>query len=148
MKLIVASTKTGGIGYKNSLPCKNIKGDLPRFKKLTGNFPVIMGRNTWESLPVKPLPNRNNIVVTSKPFKHENVTCVDCLHNYPDFYWLIGGAKIISTHWCYINEVHLTLVKKDYKCDTFIDLNVLYNDFVMVSEEKFEDHDYQIWRRK
>lgn len=148
MKLIIASTKTGKIGYKNGLPWKNIKGDLSRFKKLTDNFPVIMGRNTWESLPVKPLPNRANIVVTSKPFEMEGVTCVEYLHNYSDFYWLIGGAKLISSSWDYINEVHLTLVKEDYEGDTFIDLNVLYNKFILVSEEEFEDHNYQIWKRK
>jgi dihydrofolate reductase len=148
MKLILAATKSGGIGYKNGLPWKKIKGDLARFKQLTDKFPVIMGRNTWDSLPIKPLPNRINIVVTSNPFEHEGVTCVDSIMDHTDFYWLIGGAKLVEASWDYINEVHLTLVNKEHECDTFVDLNILEKHFVKVHYEYFEDHQYQIWRRK
>ena len=54
MKLILACDPNGGIGYQNTLPWTNIRGDLPRFKALTDNGVVVMGRNTWESLPKKP----------------------------------------------------------------------------------------------
>ena len=62
MNLILACDPNGGIGYKNALPWKNINGDLARFKKLTTNQIVVMGRLTYESLPIKPLPNRLNSV--------------------------------------------------------------------------------------
>ena len=61
---IVAIDENYGIGYNNELLC-SIKEDLERFKKLTTNNVVVMGRKTWDSLPKKPLPNRTNVVVTN-----------------------------------------------------------------------------------
>jgi dihydrofolate reductase len=55
MKLIVACDPKGGIGYNNKLPWSKIEGDLPRFKELTTGKVILMGRNTWDSLPKKPL---------------------------------------------------------------------------------------------
>ena len=66
MKLILACDPKGGIGYKNKLPWNKIQGDLPRFKRLTDDCIIVMGRKTWESLPVKPLPNRTNLIITSQ----------------------------------------------------------------------------------
>ena len=148
MKLILACDPNGGIGYENKLPWTNIQGDLPRFKRLTDKFPVIMGRNTWDSLPKKPLPNRINIVVTSRPFEHAGVTCVSDIMDHTDFYWLIGGATLIEQSWSFINEVHLTKVYDHYTCDTFVDLIYLENNFSKTYNEVFPDHQYQIWKRK
>lgn len=61
--LIAAVASNGVIGQGGGLVFK-LPGDLPRFKKLTTGKPVIMGRKTWESLPLKPLPNRTNIILT------------------------------------------------------------------------------------
>ena len=55
MKLLVACDPNGGIGYKKKLPWTNLRGDLQRFKQLTENQVIVMGRHTWESLPKKPL---------------------------------------------------------------------------------------------
>lgn len=148
MKLISACDPNGGIGYQNRLPWSNIQGDLPRFKHLTEGHPVIMGRNTWDSLPKKPLPKRINIVVTSRPFEQEGVTCVDQLFDHTDFYWLIGGANLIEQSWPYINEVHLTRVYDHYTCDTFIDLLYIEANFIRTYSEVFPDHRYEIWKRK
>nr|WP_221247378.1 dihydrofolate reductase [Gordonia humi] len=56
---------TGAIGKDNTIPWR-IPEDLARFKKLSGSGAVLMGRRTWESLPVRfrPLPGRRNIVIT------------------------------------------------------------------------------------
>jgi dihydrofolate reductase len=148
MKLIIATDPNGGIGYQNRLPWNNIQGDLPRFKRLTDRQTVIMGRNTWDSLPKKPLPNRINIVVTSRPFEHEGVTCVSDIMNHTDFYWLIGGAKLIEQSWPFINEIHLTKVHDHYTCDTFVDLLYIEANFDQTYSEVFPDHEYQIWKRK
>jgi dihydrofolate reductase len=148
VKLIIACDPDGGIGYQNRLPWDKIQGDLPRFKRLTDKFPVIMGRNTWDSLPTKPLPNRINIVVTSRPFEHEGVTCVNQLFDHTDWYWLIGGASLIEQSWQYINEIHLTRVYDHYTCDTHIDLAYIENNYDMTYSEVFPDHMYQIWKRK
>jgi dihydrofolate reductase len=147
MKLILACDPDGGIGYQNRLPWTNIRGDLPRFKRLTDKFPIIMGRNTWDSLPKKPLPNRINIVVTSRPFEHEGVACVSDIMDHTDFYWLIGGASLIEQCWTFINEIHLTKVYDHYACDTFIDLLYIESNFTRTWSEIFPDHTYEIWKR-
>ena len=61
--LIVARARNGVIGHKGDLPWR-LRSDLQRFKAITVGKPCIMGRKTWESLPLKPLPGRLNIVLT------------------------------------------------------------------------------------
>ena len=63
--LIVAMDKDGTIGRNGNLPW-HIPADLRWFKKVTKNNIVIMGRHTWESLKIQPLPSRINIVVSKK----------------------------------------------------------------------------------
>ena len=72
------------IGNNNDLIYK-IKEDLQRFKSITKNNVVIMGRKTFESLPNKPLPNRVNIVITrDKDFNYEGVIVVNSFEEMID----------------------------------------------------------------
>lgn len=104
--IIVATDIYGGIGLfdnnKYSIPWNN-SIDMNFFKETTsGNKNVvIMGRNTYFSLPIKKLPNRKNIVITSKPnlIEHPDVQCFEsldnALNNHKDFdIYIIGGAKL------------------------------------------------------
>ena len=59
--LIWAQDQNGGIGIDGKLPW-HISEDLKNFKKITLNSTIIMGRKTWDSLSIKPLPGRTNIV--------------------------------------------------------------------------------------
>lgn len=149
MKVIVACDVKGGIGYNNKLPWNKIEGDLSRFKKLTTGKVIIMGRNTWESLPVKPLPNRINVVVTKKDIP--GITTINSLpeKDYMDLHdvWLIGGAKLINTSWHLIEEIHLTRTLSEHTCDTFIDLSKIEREFVCSFKEEHSDHSYEIWKR-
>jgi len=61
--LVVAAGENGVIGRDGDLPWR-LPSDLKRFKAATVGKPVVMGRKTWESLPVKPLPGRANMVVS------------------------------------------------------------------------------------
>lgn len=63
ISLIVAVANNGVIGNKGALPWR-IPEDMRWFRTHTLGKPVIMGRKTWESLPTKPLPKRENIIVT------------------------------------------------------------------------------------
>tara|TARA_R110000751_G_scaffold2632_4_gene14073 strand:+ start:11812 stop:12354 length:543 start_codon:yes stop_codon:yes gene_type:complete len=63
LSLIVARGHNNVIGAAGQLPWR-LKSDLMFFKKVTLGNPIIMGRKTWESLPKRPLPNRENIVMT------------------------------------------------------------------------------------
>ena len=150
MKLIIACTPNGGIGYQNKLPWEKLDGDLARFKKLTTGKVIMMGRNTYESLPVKPLPNRINVVVTTSYIKG-----VTTLMGLPEVdkmdlsdVWLIGGAKVVNSSWHLIHEVHLTETFADYVADTFIDLVKLKKEFVPSYKETHSDHTYTIYKRK
>ena len=150
MKLIVACDPKGGIGYNNKLPWSKIEGDLPRFKQLTTGKVVMMGRNTWESLPNRPLPNRINVVVSRKHI--EGITTLTGLpeRDTMDLHdvWLIGGAQLINSSWHLIDEVHLSKTFDDYTCDTSIDLSKLEREFMCWFKEDYTDHSYQIWKRK
>jgi len=61
--LIVARAENGVIGKDNDLPWR-LSDDLKHFKATTKGCPVVMGRKTWESLPKRPLPGRDNIVLS------------------------------------------------------------------------------------
>ena len=151
MKAIIACDPNGGIGYENKLPWSKIQGDLPRFKRLTDGQVVVMGRNTWDSLPRQPLLGRLNFVVTSKDAVLPiGAITINNLNHFTEFKnaWLIGGAKLINTHWHMIDEVHLTKTFAEYTCDTYIDLLYLEHNYTCWFSENHEDHVYQIWKRK
>ena len=80
--LIWAQDDNGGIGINGELPW-HISSDLKNFKKITLNSTIIMGRKTWDSLPIKPLPKRKNIVLSTK--KQNDVTTYnsykECINN-------------------------------------------------------------------
>lgn len=150
MKLIVACDPKGGIGYDGKLPWTNLQGDLLRFKKLTTNKVILMGRSTWESLPKKPLPNRINVVVSSTDIP--NITTITGVPDRDTMdlndVWLIGGAKLIGSSWHLVDEVHLSRTLAEYTCDTFIDLVKLQREFICWFKEDHADHSYEIWKRK
>jgi dihydrofolate reductase len=61
--LVVARARNGVIGRDGDLPWR-LRSDLQRFKAITVGKPCIMGRRTWDSLPLKPLPGRLNIILS------------------------------------------------------------------------------------
>ncbi len=61
--LVVARARNGVIGKDGDLPWK-LRSDLQRFKAITSGKPCIMGRMTWESLPLRPLPGRLNLILS------------------------------------------------------------------------------------
>ena len=76
INIIAAVAENLAIGYKNRL-LYWLPDDLKRFKKLTTGHPVVMGRKTWESLPKRPLPGRQNIVMTNNP-DYEAAGATEC----------------------------------------------------------------------
>ncbi|RZJ40986.1 MAG: dihydrofolate reductase [Brevundimonas sp.] len=63
LALVVARGSNGVIGRDGDLPWR-LRSDLQRFKAITIGKPCLMGRKTWESLPLRPLPGRLNIVLS------------------------------------------------------------------------------------
>lgn len=72
ISLIVARARNGAIGKGNTIPW-HAPEDLKFFQRETSGATIIMGRNTWESLPFKPLKGRLNLVISSNPNVAENV---------------------------------------------------------------------------
>lgn len=150
MKLILACDLLGGIGKDNSLPWPILEGDLPRFKKLTTDQVIVMGRNTWLSLPRKPLPNRLNFVVTSQQLELlPGAIAVKDLSHFKHFKnaWLIGGAQLVNSSWDFIDEVHLSRTLNHFDCDCFISLSYLENNYTCVQKSEHIDHTYEIWKK-
>lgn len=153
MKAIMAADPKGGIGYQNRLPWDKLENDLSRFKNLTAGKQVLMGRKTWSSLPVKPLPNRTNIVLASSshtmPTNIVHLSDVNQIEQLDTTnLWFIGGAYLLSVLWPRINEFHLTRTKQNYTCDTYINLLYLEQEFYQIQKQEYSDNWYEIWQRK
>ncbi|MEG1453592.1 dihydrofolate reductase [Brevundimonas sp.] len=76
--LVVARARNGVIGRDGDLPWR-IRSDLQRFKAVTIGKPCIMGRKTWESLPLRPLPGRLNVVLTKDESYYESEKAKGCV---------------------------------------------------------------------
>ena len=109
--ILVAVSPEGIIGKDNSIPW-HYSVDLKRFKRLTLGKTVIMGRRTWESLPVKPLPDRRNIVITRTSLDDvESFSSIDdALATCEGDVWFIGGAGIYQEALGKADIIDMTLV--------------------------------------
>lgn len=111
------------IGNKNALP-RNYPEDLKRFRALTSGHAIAMGRKTYESIG-RPLPNRRNIVLTSKPI--EGVECYSSIEDminaleasHVEELWIIGGANIYSQFIPLADYIHMTEIKVEHEGDTY-----------------------------
>lgn len=116
--IVVAVDKNNGIGADNDLLWqRDLPADLARFKKLTTGGSVIMGRKTFESIG-RPLPNRENIVVSSKPTGVQGVLTANSLASayelarYPVF--VIGGGQIYTQATNDVDRLYVTEVDASF----------------------------------
>jgi dihydrofolate reductase/thymidylate synthase len=128
--LITTVDSTFGISKDGSIPWKYHE-DMKYFKETTMGHIVIMGRLTWESLPMelRPLSGRTNVVITSDTI-HDNephhvfLDIDDCIAFFSKSYkpmtkFVIGGASIYRQFLQrnLISRIYLTKINRDYKCD-------------------------------
>lgn len=146
--IVVAYDDVGGIGKNGMLPWR-IPGDLQHFKALTTCAPegkqnaIIMGRKTWESLPLRPLPGRLNLIV-STTMSGDNVfptfnnalnfitgKC-DCVHKI----FIIGGQKMYEEALLHPNcsSVFVTRVRGTFDCDTYFPIPIMETKYCLVNE--------------
>lgn len=110
---IAAMTKDRVIGLNNQIPW-HYPEDFKRFKRVTLNSTIIMGRKTWESIGSKALPKRRNIVISrNEVAKIEHYQSIDdaldaCQDNNP--IWFIGGGHIYQEALKYCNFLDITTV--------------------------------------
>lgn len=142
ISIIVAIAENFAIGKNNDL-LFHLPNDLKRFKQITLGKPVIMGRNTFLSLPGGPLKNRRNIVISDIPNDHfdgcEMTMTIDeaikMIENEEEAF-IIGGGMIYRQFYPLAGKLYLTLVHKPYDADVFFP-EINYNEWL---EESREDH--------
>lgn len=161
--VIVACSLNGGIGNENSIPWY-IPDDLRHFKTITTYCPcessnvVIMGKNTWNSLPKKPLPNRINIIVSStlSNQQYDNTFIVSSLENALTLtrsllnvhnVFVIGGSRLYNEalHHPLCDKVYVTHILKHIHCDVVFPIETLFNMFPMCHEgsiNRYNEYSY------
>lgn len=123
VKLIVATDNKGGIGKDNQL-LWHLPNDLKRFKFITNNHVVIMGRKTFESIG-RVLPNRTNVVITrNKDLVFDGCVVCSSLEEAMERYaaedvFIIGGGEIYKQALPFADKVYLTKVDTELEADTF-----------------------------
>lgn len=151
LNIIVAMNNNRVIGKDNKL-IWHISEDMKRFKELTWNKTIIMGRKTFESLPGI-LPNRKHIVITKDHnynIEDENVLVVNNIEDILRYVhsdeevFVIGGGEVYKQLLPYCNKLYLTKISSneegniyfpkfntdDYniiKCDNHNENNIEYN---------------------
>ena len=142
LTIIAAASINNVIGNNNKL-IWHIPKDLIRFKELTSNHAVIMGRKTFESLP-SPLPNRLNIVVTRNTNYNKDgiIVCKSieealshCKNDSQPF--IIGGGEIYTQTINIADKIELTRVYKNYDGDAYFP-EIPVEKFKLIKEETNE----------
>ena len=155
--LIWAQNQAGVIGEDNKIPW-HIPEDLKNFKRLTIGYPIIMGRKTWESLPLKPLPKRRNIVLSrsgiSETESFQSIqACIDALDEEKvKHVFVIGGAMIYKEFYVIADELHVTLVNNSHiEGDTIfpISFSEIQKDFNETQRMKLSNKaEYILFQRR
>lgn len=131
--LVVAYDKNRGIGADNDLLwMRDLPADLKHFKKLTVGKSIIMGRKTFESIGSKPLPDRQNIVLSRTATGVEKVITAGSLEaayamaQYPIV--VIGGESVFREALPDIDTIYATEVDAEFSQATVffpeIDMNL------------------------
>lgn len=155
ISIIAAIGKNRELGKDNKLLWR-ISEDLKRFKALTAGHTIIMGRKTWESLPIKPLPNRTNIVVTrDSSFSLPGGRLVRLARSLEEAVeiakkekgneeiFIVGGGQIYkeAIEKKLVDKLYLTIIDAEKNADTFFPD---YSEFKkVIFEESHEDGGYK-----
>ena len=178
LSIIVASSLDYGIGYENRMPW-NIPSELKHFREITKRCRdknkkncIIMGRNTWYSLPNAPSPLKDRINIIISANNHDTIvkeiaaladrsdtggayvfkTIEDALRYIEnddaiESSFVIGGSQIydafLKKYIRNINSIYWSIIyDKTYECDRFIDSNIIYNHFSFLKEDIIINDNY------
>lgn len=126
---IMAVDNQNGYARQGKIPW-DCREDRQYFRKLTLGKTVVMGRLTWESLGSRPLPARENVVMTTGPDIPGVITihALDQLDMTRDVVF-IGGAGLIHTaiDAGIIHTIYLTVIPGNYDCDQFFHIPATYS---------------------
>lgn len=162
LHIIVAMAENGAIGLQGDMPWgRGLPADLQHFKATTMGYPIVMGRKTYESLPKRPLPGRQNIIVTRNPsYTAEGATVVHSLEealqqSEAEQLYLIGGGELYQQGLAHATHLHITLVHHRWEeADTFfpnIDIDLwecIQQEPHLEDEQNRYPYTFTTWRRK
>ena len=160
ISIIVAIASNYGIGKDNDL-LWHISKDLIRFKEITKGHYIVMGKKTYFSLPVRPLPNRTSVVITDVAGEQID----NCIMAYSiddavskmdpeNENFIIGGGSVYNQFMPLADKLYITRVHKDFEADTFfpeISLNewqITYQQFVDDDPQNDFTYTFEIYERK
>ena len=157
--IVVAIAQNNALGKDNKL-IWHLSDDLKRFKSLTLDGYIIMGRKTFESLPGI-LPRRKHIVITRNPkYKKEGIVVVQSMEQALDVVpsdkdaFVVGGGEIYKQIIDIADKIELTRVHHDFEADTFfpeIDLDkweLVNSEFHQKDEKHQYDFTFETYLRR
>ena len=112
---IVAVASDWAIGRQGQLLC-HMPADMKHFKEVTMGHSIVMGRKTFESFPRRPLPGRQNIVITRNPqWQYPGVTVAHSVEEAiaaaeTEDVFIIGGADVYEQTLPLVEVLHLTVI--------------------------------------
>ena len=146
-----AEDEKGAIGKDGGLPWK-LPNDMKFFKETTTGHTVLMGRKTFESMGNRPLPNRQNLIMTRQlDYQADGVTVVhhldDVVGNSEDIY-VIGGSEIYKQFMPVVDVLWQTKIAGDFDGDTFFP-QVNWEDWQLVEKipgirDEKNKHDHEL----
>ena len=161
LSIIVAVAKNNAIGKDNKL-LWHLPEDLKRFKRLTMNKNIIMGRKTFESLG-RVLPNRKHIILCNDMnlnIDDENVSVLDDISKLDNYInskeenFVIGGGTIYKLLMPYVSKLYITHIDENFDGDVYfpeIDLNIwkkISEEDGVTNEENPYSYKYVTYIRK
>ncbi len=159
VSIIVAIAQNNAIGKDNRL-LWHLSDDLKRFKKLTSGHTLIMGRNTFLSLPNGALPNRRHIVITDIPgesfegceMAHSIHSTIELAGNLQECF-VIGGGLVYAQFLPVAGKLYLTSVHESFEADTFfpeidfLQWDVVFTETMDADEKNEYPHTYTEYER-
>ena len=150
LALIVAVARNNVIGAGNAIPW-HCPADLQYFKRTTMGAPVMMGRKTWDSLQIKPLPGRQNIIVSRDlRFTAEECEVVNSIEEGLQLaanakrVFVIGGEDIYKQVLHKADELYITYVDADVEGDRYFPQFSL-QDWEQIREESYSADDKNLY---
>jgi dihydrofolate reductase len=146
ISIIVAMSENRVIGKDNSLIWK-LSDDLKRFKKITMDSTIVMGRKTYESIG-RPLPKRKNVIITRDP-NYEAKGCVvvnsieDAITESNNDCFIIGGGEIYKQAMPLADKMYVTIVHENFDGDTFFPMiDEKWAEVLVEKNEKDDKNEY------
>lgn len=168
LSIVVCVDKMGGFAKNGVIPwIENGKNKYPEdfkhFQEVTKGSTCVMGRHTYEemvhlaqqngrTIGESILPSRKCYVLTrDKKFHPLGATAAESLREVIDGVntkvFVLGGEKIFIEALSWVDKIHMTIIKKDYKCDKRFPIDYVYKNFKIIDGRQTDDLYFVTYKR-